>query len=342
MDRLVSFMTTIGRRLSWGSELPARAARTTHLTGRFLLTGGVRRLPPAVVAPLRRQANPPAPLNPVLHAARKVLRRGGLPRAVRTFTLVDNPALHFVNADSLVLQQLYWFGEQGWEPELLPWWRYACRRASSILELGTNVGYFAVQGAKAAPATRYLAVEPHPVSAQVCRKNLALNGIDSVEVLAAAATAEPTESSTQLRIPWEQLATPTVAFVAHGSELPQGMAARAGIAIEVPAVDVRSLLHGVDLVKIDVEGQEHRLLAAGWQQLRTYRPTIFVEVLPGTPRLRAVLVQLCTELGYRCYIPSRKRLIPITPLQLPTVSLQRVYGTNDLLLCPDSGMPTAI
>ena len=34
-----------------------------------------------------------------------------------------------------------------------------------MLELGTNVGYFAVQGGRAAPGARYVAVEPHPLSA---------------------------------------------------------------------------------------------------------------------------------------------------------------------------------
>jgi hypothetical protein len=32
---------------------------------------------------------------------------------VTTFTLRDNRDLRFVNAESLVLHQLYWFGEQG-------------------------------------------------------------------------------------------------------------------------------------------------------------------------------------------------------------------------------------
>jgi FkbM family methyltransferase len=315
----------------------ARAARTAHLLGRFLLSGAVRRLPPAVAAPLRRP--PPVPLpfaGPVLHAVRETLRRGGLPRRVRTFVLPDNPAVRFVNADSLVLQRLYWFGEQGWEPELLPWWRHFCRRSATVVELGTNVGYFAVQGALAAPAARYVAVEPHPVSAQVCRANLALNGIDSVEVVAAAATADPTESPVALSVPWEQLGTPTVAFLAGGSELPPRMARRAGTAIEVPAVDVRPLLAAADLVKLDVEGQEHALLAAGWAQLRARRPTVFVEVLPGTPRLRAVLARMCTELGYRCYAPGRERLVPLPASRLPQVDLPAEFGCHDVILCADA------
>jgi FkbM family methyltransferase len=323
------------------SALRARAARSAHLAGRRLLTGVVGRLPAGIIRPLRRPAGGSRACAPILDVARGVLRRGGLPRTVQTFTLLDNPSLRFVNADSLVLQQLYWFGEEGWEPELLPWWRYACRRASKIVELGANVGYFAVQGASAAPHATYLAVEPHPVSAGVCRENLVLNGIISVDVLAVAATADATSSSIELIIPWEQLGTPTVAFVA-GSELPIRMAGSAQTTIRVPTVDVRSLLHDVDVLKIDVEGQEHMLLTAGWQQLRMYRPMIFAEVLPGTPRLRRVLFRLCTEFGYRCYAPTRDRLIPLAVEQLATISLHREHGTNDVLLSVDDDLPIAI
>jgi FkbM family methyltransferase len=332
-------VTRIGRP-TCPPNVPARAVRAAHLAGRYLLTGAVRRLPPGVAAPLRGPGDAGRVLNPVLRTVREVLRRGGIPRAAETFRLADRPDLRFVNADSLVLQQLYWFGEQGWEPELLPWWRHFCRRASRIVELGTNVGYFAVQGAKAAPHARYIAVEPHPVSARVCRQNLALNGITSVEVLTVAAAADPALTTTQLVVPWEQLRTPTVAFMPVESELPEGMASRAATIIDVPAIDVRSLLGDVDLLKLDVEGQEHTLLSAGWPELQAHRPTIFVEVLPGTPRLRALLIRLCTELGYRCYAPARDRLIPLSVSEISTISPQREHGTNDLVLCAERHPPT--
>lgn len=313
----------------------ATGARLAQLAGRALATGAVRRMPSAVAARLRR----PGTGGPLLRAARELLCRGGVPPSVRTFTLADNPALRFANVRSMVLQQLYWSGEQGWEPELLPWWRQLCRASDSILELGANVGYFTVQGALAAPAARYTAVEPHPVTVAACRRNLALNGIDTVRVLAAAATDGTHPGPITLTIPWEQLDTPTVAFVPDGSELPGPMADRLGTTLTVPTVDVRPLLHGVDLLKLDVEGQEHTLLRAGWQQLRESRPAIIVEVLPGTAQLRGVLRELCERLGYRCYVPTPHRLIPLSPDRLPTVSLQREHGTNDLLLAARHDLP---
>ena len=189
----------------------------------------------------------------------------------------------------MVLHQLYWHGEQGWEPQLLPWWRRFCRGASAVLELGANVGYFTVQGARAAPHARYIAVEPYPASARVCRANLELNHLESVELVVAAAVAHSELPAVELHVPRDQLATPTVAFVGADTELPDGMSRHATQTFSAPAVDVRSLLSGIDLLKLDVEGQEHALLAAGRDHLRTRKATVFVEVLPGTTRLRQLI-----------------------------------------------------
>jgi FkbM family methyltransferase len=266
------------------------------------------------------------------------LSGGGIPRAVSDFTLSDNPDLRFVATDSQVLEQLYWCGEQGWEPELLPWWRAFCRGSRSVLELGANVGYFTVQGARAAPGARYVAVEPHPVSAAVCRTQLARNGVTNVELVEAAAVATPADV-TSLHVPADQAATPTVAFLPSDTELPADMSRDVTAVLEVPAVDVRRLLDGVDLIKMDVEGQEHALLAAMGGYLRERRPTLFVEVLPGTVQLRALLAELCATRGYRCYGLSRQGAVELAVDRLATVRLLAEFGCQDVILTVD-GLPS--
>ena len=263
-----------------------------------------------------------------------ILRRGGIPHGVRTFALVDRPELTFVTAQSLVLEQLYWLGEEGWEPEVLPWWRRACARSGVIVELGANVGYFTVQGALAAPQARYTAVEPHPASVAICRSNLALNGVTNVDVVAAAAVSDPMVDWVQILVPASQLAAPTVAFIGGGGELPADMRRGRVEAVDVAAVDVRSLVRGADLLKLDVEGQEHALLAAARDELLASRPTLFVELLAGTPALRAVLRDLCHGAGYRCYAPTKTRLVGISSDRIATVNVQAEFATNDVILAP--------
>jgi FkbM family methyltransferase len=304
--------------------------------GRRLARAVVGPLPVAVADTLRRSLHPGTGWTHPARVRRALLRalsRGGIPRAVSRFRLVDDADLEFLAVDSQVLQQLYWCGEAGWEPELLPWWRAFCRTSRSVLELGTNVGWFAVQGGRAAPGVRYVAVEPHPFSAEICRSHLALNSVMSVEVLEAAAVADPAVSSVPLLVPADQAATPTVAFLSMDTELPADMAADIGAALDVPAVDVRTLLDGVDLIKMDVEGQEHVLLGAMRAHLHATRPTLFVEVLAGTPQLRALLAELCATEGYRCYALSRQGPVELDGDQLAVARLMDEYGCQDVLLC---------
>ncbi|HZD73755.1 MAG TPA: FkbM family methyltransferase [Actinomycetota bacterium] len=312
---------------------PHRVALHLRVAARRIAAGVVRRIPLPLADRLRGPVAAPWTLGRRAHEALlQALRRGGIPTGVRTFALGDNRELEFVNAQSLVLHQLYWFGEQGWEPELLPWWRHYCRRSSAIVELGANVGYYTVQGAKAAPHARYVAVEPHPASARVCRANLALNRVGWVELLIAAAVAGGQRSRVELHVPADQLVTPTVAFLGAGSELPERMRRHVSRTITVAAVQVRSLLDGVDLLKLDVEGQEHALLAASLQHLRAHRPTIFVEVLPDTTRLRRLLADLCRRHGYRCYLPRAGSLAPLEIADLLGARLLDRFGCQDVIL----------
>jgi FkbM family methyltransferase len=311
-----------------------RAVLQLQLRTRQMTAGVVRRLPVGVADRLRGPVNaaPRSGRRRAHDALLGVLRRGGIPAAVTTFALPDNQQLRFVNAESLVLHQLYWFGERGWEPQLLPWWRRCCRRSSAILELGANVGYFTVQGAKAGPRARYLAVEPYPASARVCRANLELNRVESVELVTAAAVAHSETPAVELRVPRDQLATPTVAFIGADSELPEPMRRHVTRTISVSAVDVRSFLSGIDLLKLDVEGQEHALLAASREHLRTRKPTVFVEVLPGTVRLRQLIADLCRDDGFRCYVPRADALVRLEIPDILGAPLLDRYGCQDVIL----------
>jgi len=100
-------------------------------------------------------------------------------------------------------------------------------------------------------------------------------------------------------------------------------------------VEVRSLLPGVDLLKLDVEGQEHALLAAGREHLRAHRPTLFVEVLPGTARLRRLLADLCRDDGFHCYVPRADALVRLEIPDILGAPLLDRYGGQDVILSPE-------
>lgn len=310
--------------------------------GRRLLSATLRRTPAALLEPLRRPGPPiPGTMGERLRTfTLELARHRGIPDGVTSFPLLDRPEISFLNADSMVLQRLYWFGERGYEPGLVAWWRYFCRFSEHILELGANVGYYTVQGARAAPDSAYVAVEPHPKAARICAANLGLNGLSHVSLIEAAAVATPTSAPLRLTVPRrDHFGVPTGSFLPGPTEIAGRKAKVALTAIDVPAVPFTSLLTGVDLLKLDVEGQEYELLQAGRDQLVEQRPTIFLEVLGHTPRLRTLVAGLCSATGYSCYVPTPGGLVPLPASAIQSVALKQEYGTRDVILTTRASLP---
>lgn len=316
---------------------PARA------TARRTLAAGLNLVPLGAFQPLRR-AYPASPQNSPQETLQnlllQVVRYRGIPRELESFPLTDNPEISICNTESFIAERLYWFGQdKGYEPEVLRWWLHFCARSTNILELGTNIGYFAVQGARRNPAARYTGVEPHPGAAAACRRNLAINGITNVTVVEAAAVGDSQASTIRLHLPggrdhYEE--APCSGFAAsnelHHQEVEDVDSYHS---ITVQAVKLANLIPGVDLLKIDVEGQEHTLLSSVERQIRELRPTMFLEVLDGTHRLRWFLQNLCDTLPYRCLVPTRNALVPLPASELPTVSLVDQFATRDLVMVCD-------
>jgi len=214
---------------------------------------------------------------------------------------LDRRDISFEPTTSWVLEDVYWFGVQGYEGILADIWADLCGRSKSVLEIGGNVGFYSVLGGKTARGA-YSVVEPHPQIAEVLRSNLRRNGITRVEVLEGAAIAEPKSRTVCLNIPNEGRSAPTGAFLDANVEI---VGRNATHQIEVKGFPVADLFAGRDLVKIDAEGIEHALLRAAMPTIVQTRPTIIVEVLPESTTLAQVLSELALAANYEIQvIPS--------------------------------------
>jgi FkbM family methyltransferase len=265
----------------------------------------------------------------LLRSAVGVARFRSLP--VDEVELFDYPGVRLHAADSLVTRMLYWYGGSGYEGAETEWWRHACHRATNVLELGANVGYYTLQGALANPACRYRAVEPHPDSAELVRRNLALNGIENVEVIEAAAVGTRGIDRLELSIPDQDgYATPAGAFVRDGGEGVDHLAAHRNV--EVAAVAVQDLIEGVDLLKLDIEGHEAEVLEPIMDVLMERKPTLFVEVrLAEVPHLRAIVARLAAS-GYAVFAIGEDSLHLVTQDELNDAGRLPRYGSRDLML----------
>jgi FkbM family methyltransferase len=246
---------------------------------------------------------------------------------------VDNRASPFrlVNCSNVIVQRLFWQGEGGFERGEPQVWRRLCQRASRIVELGANIGYYTIIGSQAAPQVPYLAVEAVPHSAAMLRQNIDLNSATNVTVFEGAVIGTDEEFVT-ISIPdVDRYGAPLGAFVSSEHNVLERRSERS---VNVQAINARRLCTGADLIKLDIEGMEYSVLTSLRDYLIASRPTLVVEVLDAASPLKKLLSSLIATCGYQCYAITGQGLIQIDNIM--QVRLEKELHTRDVILTTKS------
>jgi FkbM family methyltransferase len=189
----------------------------------------------------------------------------------------------------------------GYETHLEPVFVRHCRPGATVVDIGANIGFYTLLAARAVGAQgRVIAVEANPEDCRLLLVSLAVNEVDNVEVLPIALDS---------RRGW-------ACFTSHTGTNGGFMAAGAreltsGKGFVVPTFPLDELLdEPVDLVKLDVEGAEGRVLAGAHQLIERHRPVVITElsrsmlsVISGTPA-EEYLGWFC-ERGYALHLIDR-------------------------------------
>lgn len=182
----------------------------------------------------------------------------------------------------------------------------------TVYDIGANCGQMSLFfAACTAPAGRVFAFEPAPENAARLRRNLALNGVTSVQVFEAAVA----EDDRPRRFNFNP-----------GQHTTGGLSesrAHASLSVQESEVACRSL-DGLlaqgevapDLIKIDVEGGGLGVIRGAKQLLSEHRPRLFFEIHAAgldAPELEALRL-LKRELGYRWFDLQGREILELTPL----------------------------
>lgn len=269
----------------------------------------------------------------LIHQCFRVLRYRTLDGCMDTISVPDRPEVRFKNTNSIIVRHLYWFGRTGYEGDESLVWSELCGEANGILEVGANIGFYTLFGALAAPDTPYTAVEAHPTTAGILRENLELNRIRNVTVVEAAVVGEKTSDTVDLMVPTsDDEATPCSCFVGTNSEAQFGPATRSCAA---PAVEMRELVDdSIDLLKLDAEGLEYDILGGIKEFLLDRTPTILVEVLPHSAKLRDLIRELHSAGRYELQICAPDGVRSIGLHDVVDHSIETRFGTRDVILRP--------
>ncbi len=202
------------------------------------------------------------------------------------------------------------------------------------LDIGANAGAIALSMAHLAPRGEVIAFEAAPPNADRLEANVASSGMANIRV-----------ERTALYDRRGELALSYVDEHSGGASVSnQPLAAVTRItAITLDEWAGANGLSRVDLVKLDVEGSEVRVLRGARSTLARFRPTLIVECNPVTlsGQDRATtgeLLDILDGLGYRLgWIAGRGAVIPVRDRR----ALDRVLGARGIvdLLATATGRP---
>lgn len=208
---------------------------------------------------------------------------------------IGEPIALFDDNDDLVCMSLGWRGS--YEPASIRLWQTLAAGSRVVFDIGAYTGIYTLMAARAAHEARIVAVEPVPANLARLKKNLEANGCGNVLTVHAAILDRPGEVTLSL--------TSSGDFLTSGASIVR-QAGGEGVASEtVPGLTGGDLLGlagetAVDLVKIDVEGAEARVLAGMAGILERCGPDLLIECLDqeAADRVDAAL----RPLGYRFHI----------------------------------------
>lgn len=174
----------------------------------------------------------------------------------------------------MLQRQIYFFGTYFIEREMLDQWLYYAANAEIVFDVGANSGIYGIAAKAAQPRSQIYAFEPTPEMAQLLRVNAELNRLENFDVVEVA-VADRTGTAALHRWRGEIGDNEGMNYITlNGNDTSER--------VKVTSIDAfcrRHAISRIDLLKLDIQGQEHRALNGARQILMERRVgTIFLEL----------------------------------------------------------------
>jgi FkbM family methyltransferase len=255
----------------------------------------------------------------VLYARRFPIRRGKLrvidslwraamgDRSTRRIASLKYGGLKMpCDVSGMLHRQFYFFGTYLLAEDVLGCWENEAKRASVIVDVGANAGIFSLAALAARPDAIVHAFEPTPEIAAGLRETARLNGLGRLHVHEVA--ADRTSGHAALKRFRGELGTNEGMNFVRSADGDAGEELVATVSLDRFCEE--QSIERIDLLKLDIQGNEHRALSGARRMLRAGRiGTIFTELnwadgsgrmCPATESIRAL-----ETAGYRFSRPAR-------------------------------------
>ena len=196
------------------------------------------------------------------------------------------------------------------------------KSANVFLDIGANAGLYSVSAALSHPKLSVHAFEPNPRVAEVLKRNAIRNSVDSQVKIHTIGLSDNSGVS--------KFYVPSFTGTGGGSlmDLHPEEDKLEEISVQLETVD-SLLLTGVDLIKIDVEGNEYSTILGGLSLIKSQTPTLVIELLrkwmkPFGKHPQDVL-KLLEPLGYSCFAVGETDLRAVTEVNDETAETNFLF-----------------
>jgi FkbM family methyltransferase len=159
-----------------------------------------------------------------------------------------------------------------YEPHLTRAIAESLKPGDSFVDVGANIGWFSLlAAARVGPTGRVLSIEAEPSNIELLVRSSHANGFANVVAMSVAA------SDRAGAVLLQRLGGSNAAIFTSAESAAPGDRWVSAVSLD----QLSSLVPGLDVMKIDVEGAELLVLRGAQDLIRRYQPEIFLEYSPG-------------------------------------------------------------
>ena len=207
---------------------------------------------------------------------------------------LDGNKLKIYNTATLIENQLFWRGIEGFEPNSLRIWIKLCKTSNIILDIGANTGVYSLLAKSVNNASTVHAFEPVERVYKILEKNAFINNFDIITHNKAVSNYD----GVGMFYDDEEEHTTSVVINLDRSDEKR----LHKVEIETIKLDTfikNNKIKNIDLIKMDVELHEAEVIEGfGWH-IKKFRPTLIVEVIRDY--VAASLQEHLSELEYNYF-----------------------------------------
>ena len=195
-----------------------------------------------------------------------------------TVKLGDRKKINIWHTGKWIENDLFWKGIEGYEKISMKLWMQAALYAEVILDVGANTGVFALVGKSMNNKATVIAFEPFPRFFNLLKKNIVLNRYN---IIAEMKAVSDNNGKAEFYFPEEGTGNIYSASLSSEHYNVHNSSESSKIFVDVCNLETyieTNDINRIDLMKIDAEGNDIKVLKGMGKYLKKYRPDILVEV----------------------------------------------------------------